>query len=1017
MKPLVLKLVAFGPFAGAEQIDFTRLGDNPLFLINGPTGAGKSSILDAICFALYGETTGKERDATQMRCDFAAANVLTEVSLDFALGTKQYRINRLPQQEKLKTRGEGTTNHPAEASLWELEDGEQGRLLVSKKVNDATAMIRELVGLDVLQFRQVMVLPQGKFREFLLADSRAREEIFSQLFQTSIYKQIERSLADKASTITKAVAHHRTKVETLLNFAGVNTEQDIVDALNELAPELAKAEATRENAKQAMQVVEREKEQALQLIKSFEDLREKKKQLTSLQAREPEIKKTQASLSRAQAAASIRPLHSYALNEAKQLTRLQEAQVASIQQKTDAELAVKLATETLSNAKDKASALDSLNKEQLELEQLQGKSARLTEANSALVAANQTLAGSTRRLAEIKQTLLELDQEQAEVALNLKTLGADLSHFTDQQIALDKLTTQLAQRQELAKVTQQEAMEVEAVTEAQQVLDVATEKLATAAESATKLEINWHQGQAALLARDLKHNEPCPVCGSTAHPMPASEGDVVEKSAVEAGRKLESDARGNVERDKEALNAASHQLTATRKDIQRLMAQLGPLAEQTLLDVQTAHDNQLQLVESLQAKQENQEALLKRAETISTSQKASNAEIEKVSSQLSQDQADQTRAQTLVEQLLTEIPEPLRAPEVLNNKLEGVVEQIKTIKTALEQAEKSMSAARSASDQAMSHHQSLVIQLQEQVAQSQDATDALTSAIHKSPFATEQEFEKALLSEEEQASLTSSIQQWQSELDSVKGAIQQLDEHIADKPVPDLTLIDSALVEKQAVFQQADDHWRERTARLKQLKDIQIQLDEANQKNQRLEAEYKIMGTLSEVANGNTGNKISLQRFVLSVLLDDVLIQASQRLSHMSKGRYQLVRKEDRAKGNKASGLELEVEDAYSGKSRSVATLSGGESFMAALSLALGLSDVVQSYAGGIKLDTLFIDEGFGSLDQESLDLAVRTLIDLQASGRMIGIISHVSELKEQMNLRLDVLSGRNGSHISTIAI
>ena len=156
---------------------------------------------------------------------------------------------------------------------------------------------------------------------------------------------------------------------------------------------------------------------------------------------------------------------------------------------------------------------------------------------------------------------------------------------------------------------------------------------------------------------------------------------------------------------------------------------------------------------------------------------------------------------------------------------------------------------------------------------------------------------------------------------------------------------------------------------------------------------------------------------MLSVLLDDVLIQASQRLTLMSKGRYQLVRKEDRAKGNKASGLELEVEDSYSGKTRSVATLSGGESFLAALSLALGLSDVVQSYAGGIKLDTLFIDEGFGSLDPESLDLAVRTLIDLQASGRMIGIISHVSELKEQMALRVDVESGRGGSHISVNAM
>ncbi len=193
------------------------------------------------------------------------------------------------------------------------------------------------------------------------------------------------------------------------------------------------------------------------------------------------------------------------------------------------------------------------------------------------------------------------------------------------------------------------------------------------------------------------------------------------------------------------------------------------------------------------------------------------------------------------------------------------------------------------------------------------------------------------------------------------------------------------------------------------------QLADLYQKNRALEAEYQVVGTLSDIANGKTGAKVSLHRFVLGVLLDDVLLQASQRLMKMSRGRYLLKRKEERAKGNVGSGLDLMVEDSYSGKWRDVATLSGGESFMAALSLALGLSDVVQSYSGGIRLDTLFIDEGFGSLDPESLDLAIQTLIDLQQGGRTIGIISHVTELKEQIGLRLDVLATRMGSTLRLI--
>ena len=244
----------------------------------------------------------------------------------------------------------------------------------------------------------------------------------------------------------------------------------------------------------------------------------------------------------------------------------------------------------------------------------------------------------------------------------------------------------------------------------------------------------------------------------------------------------------------------------------------------------------------------------------------------------------------------------------------------------------------------------------------------------------------------------------------------QLKAELTTQTAPDLTQVAQVLTDKTTEFKAADTAWRVLEERNNLLSMIKQQLTELKAQTADLHAQYAIIGTLSDVANGATGKRISLQRFVLSVLLDDVLLQASQRLTLMSKGRYRLLRRQDAIGGNAAAGLDLEVEDSYTDKSRPVATLSGGESFMAALSLALGLSDVVQSYAGGIKLDTLFIDEGFGSLDPESLDLAIKTLIDLQATGRTIGIISHVSELKEQMSLRIDVKSARDGSSINTVS-
>jgi exonuclease SbcC len=373
-------------------------------------------------------------------------------------------------------------------------------------------------------------------------------------------------------------------------------------------------------------------------------------------------------------------------------------------------------------------------------------------------------------------------------------------------------------------------------------------------------------------------------------------------------------------------------------------------------------------------------------------------------------------ARAITEQLEKLVPEAYRDAQTLSNAMTDIATKIKTLTAAVTQAQTAFTEKSSQLASAKTNLETLGQQRDTADQALKQAEATWNQALTNSPFATLEAFNSALLSEQDQQALKSQIETYQNQLATLKGAVEQLQTELADQTIPDLQKLDLELSDKTNAFNAIETAWRQLQARHNQLQGVKTKLATAHEKNAELEAQYRIYGTLSEVANGQTGNRISLQRFVLSVLLDDVLIQASQRLNIMSNGRYQLVRKDDKAKGNKASGLDLEVEDGYTGKNRPVATLSGGESFMAALSLALGLSDVVQSYAGGIKLDALFIDEGFGSLDPESLDLAIRTLIDLQASGRMIGIISHVSELKEQMALRLDVISSKNGSSIRTIS-
>ncbi|MCP1328624.1 AAA family ATPase, partial [Halomonas sp. 707D4] len=261
MTPLALTLQAFGPFAGTERLDFTALGRHPLFLINGPTGAGKSSILDAICFALYGQTTGEERTGGDMRCDAASPRLLTEVTLDFRLHDRFYRIRRVPQQERPKVKGEGTTTQNTEAQLWQLSEAlEERHCLVARNVGEATAQIQALLGLDVKQFRQVMVLPQGKFRELLVAPSSEREKIFARLFQTQIFKRIEDELLERSKGIVSRVKSHREHISGLLAGGELESEAALDEELASLAPRVEEASARFEAARRARREAEQRRD-------------------------------------------------------------------------------------------------------------------------------------------------------------------------------------------------------------------------------------------------------------------------------------------------------------------------------------------------------------------------------------------------------------------------------------------------------------------------------------------------------------------------------------------------------------------------------------------------------------------------------------------------------------------------------------------------------------------------------------------------------------------------------------
>ncbi|WP_346797137.1 SMC family ATPase [Halomonas sp. Bachu 37] len=860
MTPLTLTMQAFGPFTGSETIDFTALGKSPLFLINGPTGAGKSSILDALCFALYGQTTGDERTGTQMRCDQAAAGLLTEVTFDFNLRGEGFRVRRVPQQERPKARGEGTTTQNAEAQLWRLTpQGEVGECLVARSVNDATAEVQTLIGLDANQFRQVMVLPQGKFRELLLADSKDREKIFSQLFQTQLFQRIEERLRTQANQIEREVNDHRQRVKGILDASEVESEAELEETLQNLEPQKLNAERAYTEAKAQREQAEHAERQGNESQALFERHKTLEAAKTEQLRHQPEAERAQAKL-HAHEQTQVLTTPFYALQTA------QQAVATSTHARETAEAAI---TARQSDYRQAQQALESAKERQAQLPAWQKEAYRLEHAVEQCQELASLEAQRERLASQAAQTTKAIEQQQGDV-------------------------TALERR-------------------------------------ATEQELRWHQGQAALLAQRLETDRPCPVCGSCEHPAPAGQAQaLVTQDDVKKVRDLHEKARRDLITAQQQAQRQKLGMTHLDEQCQRLRRQLG---DATSLD-------------ALQAQHTNLQRDIHQCER---------------AWQAAQQQAQQ--AQTALARAETTLNDAAQRETLAGGELAK-------------------------------------------------AQQAWRQALADSDFNDEAAFADAHLPEAERQALAERVEHFQRELAKLEGQLEASAARLEDLTPPDLDVLAEQTKDARVREQASEQAYRQLASRVAQLQATRQKLAAAQEAQAELEAQYRVWGTLSEVANGRTGNRISLQRFVLGVLLDDVLIQASERLVRMSRGRYQLVRREDPSKGNRASGLELDVADTYTGKNRPVATLSGGESFMAALALALGLSDVVQAYAGGIQLDTLFIDEGFGSLDQDALDQAIAMLSELQMGGRMIGIISHVSELKEQMPVRVEVRAGRQGSTV-----
>ncbi|WP_199455047.1 AAA family ATPase [Vibrio owensii] len=1009
MKPIKLTMQAFGPFAQTETIEFDKLGTNPLFLINGPTGSGKTSILDAICFALYGETTGNERQGIQMRCDMAAPTLLTEVTLEFSLHGKSYRVIRSPEQEAPKARGEGMTVRKHTAALYEITDEDK---LITSKTTQVKTEVTNIIGLNETQFRQVMVLPQGKFRELLLATSKEREEIFGQLFQTDIYKKIEYALKDKASAISKAKDEFDNQIRGALQVAGVSSEVELTEQREALSVQFESVQKQEQESLAQLNAVKTELQKAEALSNEFKKREQAEIALKQHLEQSDAVSSRQLLLDNAKKASKVELPYVTLQNASKQTQELEQKVAKLSQDLTVANDAVKSKEGALQTAKEQAAQLPKLTEQQYQLEGMKGKlvekselekaiNAGLTQKSEFEVTLKKYIALKEKLTLEAQQGQKSLDQARVDVA----SIGSVEAEIKQQQRLMQDLQKLTGLNQELAKL--------DALTPSKQAsVDQAKARYVELQRSADTLELSWHNAQAAVLAQRLQAGEMCPVCGSVEHPQPAQfVGEEVTKEQVQRARNTEREGQVVLNQLNNQLEQHNIAVGQYKQQIEQLSVELGQNASMDLSALQASMqqlNERLQQLSSINLVQQEQSVneLNQRCVT-------GEGKINDLQNQMAANESTIKVSQEQLAKLSASLDAKYSSLEVLAQDIVAIQKQIAELNATFEAAQNHLQQAVLAKTNIESQLTTNQQWLNEALERLNTAKTDWAQALQASAFEDEAQFLASKVDEAE-------MQVWLQEIDAFKQTQIKLEQTVADLNstlkdlvLPDLEEHNVKLNSIQQGYVEARNHLDSTRSLFERLEKVRNDIATLHDKNTKLEDEYKVFGTLYDVASGKTGSRISLHRFVLGVLLDDVLIQASQRLSLMSKGRYILARKTEGFKGAAGRGLDLVVEDSYTGKTRDVATLSGGESFMAALALALGLSDVVQSYSGGIRLDTLFIDEGFGSLDPESLDLAIQTLVDLQQTGRMIGVISHVSELKEQMAQRIDVEPSRLGSTVS----
>lgn len=1003
MMPISLTLSAFGPYPDTITIDFESFQEDGLFLITGPTGSGKTMIFDAMIFALYGKTSGQIRQTDSLRCDHALNEIPTFVEFSFSLHQQNYTIKRNP---KYYLEGKKTPKQPS--ALLTLPDGK-----MVEGIKEVNQKMISLLGVDDQQFKQICMIAQGEFTKLIMASSDEREKVLRELFHSETYQKLEEKLKVHLKTYQDKYDLLLNKRKDLMQELQVEDHQEYLSKQTKLIASQQKEyddlKKDLDQKKQQLQLYRLQNQRLIQLKDLKQQFQDLKKQENDYQ----ELNKTVDTLKKAQETNYLyisyikqqKKLQTLKLNQEDFLKQLKKLEKDYQEKKVQADfLTVKQQTkEKLQNQiQETKQLIDQIYQYQNDYQNLQ----TLKQQYRMLDEEHKLFLKKKEKFENGLQRDQERIQSEQQVQSKYELIKQQYVRLNEQKVKVHQLSDYYDQ---ILKLNENKSDLQEEYTVVEKQVD--HEKM-----QYNQMEKLYFRKQAGIFALQLKEDQPCPICGSLQHPHPAQ----IEKEDI-TKEKLDQQAK-KVKQQEHRLQDILQKILLSNQKKEMLVKQTKQLSSELNIQEEISKEIFIKELDHLSKDEKRmKKEYLELQDELKYIQKLKKSVALSLKDMSTYESKELKQAQSLeniqvqIHQLSGKLDDSLRQYEIgeVNKNYQQVQKEYRQLSLEIETIQQDYEKVKNK----YLEIKTKISSLNQQIIQEQEIYDELDNKYHTAldAFINEEEFLNLKTQINQISILEKKYQDYLISLKSLNEQIISLENEVKDSTYVDLSSLSETIKEVNQQLREKNDDLEklkiDYSLKEKMIKDIQ----KINQQLEKDEDTYQRYLDLYNLASGKNNARVSIERYVLATYFENMLVYANVIMKQLSQGRYQLLRKDDAGKGRSQQGLELDVFDQESGNIRSIKTLSGGESFKAALSLALGLSRMVQDYAGGIELNTLFIDEGFGSLDSQSLDQAMNCLMELHHENKLIGIISHVSDLKDRIERQLVVERKQKQSVIQMI--